>query len=120
MKPFSEWSFTQPGQLKEFAQDQNEENYVRLVRGAVFSPVKPTPLKTDLQLVSVSNDATTDILDLDNNVSDDEQFVKFVAGNLVLPGSLPVAHRYGGHQFGYWADQLGDGRAILLGEYLNM
>jgi len=42
-----------------------------------------------------------------------------VAGSRVLPGSVPMAHRYGGHQFGYWANQLGDGRAILLGEYLN-
>ena len=38
------------------------------------------------------------------------------AGNRVLPGMQPYAARYGGHQFGHWAGQLGDGRAITLGE----
>ncbi|MES2942406.1 MAG: YdiU family protein [Pseudomonadota bacterium] len=37
-------------------------------------------------------------------------------GNTALPGSLPLASVYSGHQFGQWAGQLGDGRAILLGE----
>ncbi len=37
----------------------------------------------------------------------------------VLPGSTPLSHRYGGHQFGYWAGQLGDGRAHMLGEYVS-
>ena len=37
-------------------------------------------------------------------------------GNVVLPGSEPLASVYSGHQFGQWAGQLGDGRAILLGE----
>jgi uncharacterized protein YdiU (UPF0061 family) len=39
-----------------------------------------------------------------------------LAGNRVLPGMEPYAARYGGHQFGHWAGQLGDGRAITLGE----
>ena len=38
------------------------------------------------------------------------------AGNLPLSGSAPLASVYSGHQFGQWAGQLGDGRAILLGE----
>ena len=38
------------------------------------------------------------------------------AGNTLLPGSEPLASVYSGHQFGHWAGQLGDGRAILLGE----
>ncbi len=42
-----------------------------------------------------------------------------VSGNSVQQGSTPLAQRYGGHQFGNWADQLGDGRAHLLGEYIN-
>jgi uncharacterized protein YdiU (UPF0061 family) len=37
-------------------------------------------------------------------------------GNVTLPGSQPLASVYSGHQFGHWAGQLGDGRAILLGE----
>ncbi|MDY0106374.1 MAG: protein adenylyltransferase SelO family protein, partial [Giesbergeria sp.] len=38
------------------------------------------------------------------------------SGNAVLPGSEPLASVYSGHQFGVWAGQLGDGRALLLGE----
>ena len=41
-----------------------------------------------------------------------------LAGNCILPGMQPYAARYGGHQFGQWAGQLGDGRAITLGEVL--
>jgi serine/tyrosine/threonine adenylyltransferase len=44
------------------------------------------------------------------------EFAALVAGNALLPGMEPVAGIYGGHQFGVWAGQLGDGRAILLGE----
>ena len=44
------------------------------------------------------------------------EFASLVAGNALLPGMEPVAGIYGGHQFGVWAGQLGDGRAILLGE----
>jgi uncharacterized protein YdiU (UPF0061 family) len=40
-------------------------------------------------------------------------------GNALLPGMEPFAANYGGHQFGHWAGQLGDGRAITLGELIN-
>jgi uncharacterized protein YdiU (UPF0061 family) len=42
-----------------------------------------------------------------------------MAGNTLAPGSEPYAANYGGHQFGHWAGQLGDGRAITLGEAVN-
>ena len=42
--------------------------------------------------------------------------IEVLTGNRVLPGSRPLASVYSGHQFGVWAGQLGDGRAILLGE----
>jgi uncharacterized protein YdiU (UPF0061 family) len=41
-----------------------------------------------------------------------------LGGNRLLPGMQPYAARYGGHQFGHWAGQLGDGRAITLTEIL--
>ncbi len=44
------------------------------------------------------------------------QALEALSGNLLLPGSQPLASVYSGHQFGQWAGQLGDGRAILLGE----
>ena len=46
----------------------------------------------------------------------DPAFTQMLAGNLVLEGMDPHATVYGGHQFGHWAGQLGDGRAINLGE----
>ena len=45
-----------------------------------------------------------------------QQSLDAMTGNSVLPGSEPLASVYSGHQFGQWAGQLGDGRAILLGE----
>jgi len=56
---------------------------------------------------------------MDPEITEDEEFINWVTGNKILDGSIPLAHRYGGFQFGYWAEQLGDGRAILLGEYIN-
>jgi protein adenylyltransferase len=47
------------------------------------------------------------------------EFAQVVSGNALVPGMDPVAGLYGGHQFGVWAGQLGDGRAILLGEVRN-
>ena len=119
MKTLAEWSFTHPSLLKNFKLDLIQDNYVRRAPQVIFSAVKPTPLETNLQVVATSDDCLTDILDMDPHVAKDELFPHFMSGNKLLPGSDPLAHRYGGYQFGYWADQLGDGRAILLGEYVN-
>ncbi|XP_065338422.1 protein adenylyltransferase SelO-like [Cloeon dipterum] len=118
-KTMSEWSFS-PSTLLSLPLDETEENYVRgYVRNAVFSKVMPTPLEKNLQLVGTSEDALVKILDMDPSIAETAEFVQFVAGNKILPSCTPLAHRYGGHQFGVWASQLGDGRAILLGEYIN-
>ena len=141
MKTLTDWSFCQPNLLMEtFPLDPVKENYVRRVPKCVFSHVTPDPLKTELTIISASDDALENILDLEPGVKSDPKFAQFVAGNILLPGSQPLAHRYGGYQFGrliivfssvkfyfiaifilkgYWADQLGDGRAILLGDYVN-
>jgi uncharacterized protein YdiU (UPF0061 family) len=47
------------------------------------------------------------------------EFAQVFGGNALLPGMDPYAANYGGHQFGHWAGQLGDGRAITLGETLD-
>ena len=61
-----------------------------------------------------------DKLDMDpSEMALDQDFTEWVAGNEVIKGSIPISHRYGGYQFGVWANQLGDGRAIILGEYFN-
>lgn len=117
-KNLDDWNFS-PSKLVEFPFDPISENFVRRnVKKSVFSFVTPTPLSKP-RLVAYSDDALQNILNMDVEITKTEEFAEFVAGNKVLESSNPMAHRYGGHQFGYWAMQLGDGRAILLGEYIN-
>ncbi|KAK2869839.1 hypothetical protein QQF64_022272 [Cirrhinus molitorella] len=99
--------------------DEVDGNFIRTVKGCVFSECNPTPLKEPLTLAAVSQDVLRNILDLNESVIQNEDFVHSVSGGKLFPGSIPLAHRYGGHQFGYWAGQLGDGRAHFLGEYTN-
>jgi uncharacterized protein YdiU (UPF0061 family) len=56
---------------------------------------------------------------MDKSACSCEQFVQVFSGNEMLSGMDPYATCYGGHQFGNWAGQLGDGRAINLGEIVN-
>lgn len=62
------------------------------------------------------SDAVARLLGLDLDWFHSEDALETFAGNRALPGSAPLASVYSGHQFGVWAGQLGDGRAILLGE----
>ena len=105
--------------LEIFPIDTEQRNYVREVRRSIFSAVAPTPFEGTVELVAVSDDALTEILDMSPSIGFTDEFVAVASGNRLLQGSAPLAHRYGGHQFGLWADQLGDGRAHLLGEYVN-
>lgn len=82
-----------------------------------YRKVDPTPLPAPY-LVSVSDDAAL-LLDLDRTETRSERFLNMLAGNLVPPGAEPLAMLYAGHQFGTFVPQLGDGRAILLGEIVN-
>jgi protein adenylyltransferase len=58
-------------------------------------------------------------LDIDHISIDHKLFAQFTSGNLLLDGSDPIASIYAGHQFGHFVPQLGDGRALLLGEIKN-
>lgn len=51
--------------------------------------------------------------------TDDELLANFFTGNQILPGAQPIALAYAGHQFGGFNPQLGDGRAVLLGEVID-
>ena len=84
---------------------------------AFYRRLDPTPLAAPY-LVSVSDDAAA-LLDLDATEIRSEHFLNMLAGNLVPPGAEPLAMNYAGHQFGHFVPQLGDGRAILLGEIVN-
>ena len=62
------------------------------------------------------NQAVARELGLEQSWFESTEALTAFVGNSVLPGSEPLASVYSGHQFGQWAGQLGDGRAILLGE----
>ena len=88
-------------------------NSRRHVRNASYTRVAPTPVRAPRLLAW--SDALGEQLGLARPSS---LAVDALAGNRVLPGMEPYAARYGGHQFGHWAGQLGDGRAITLGELI--
>ena len=81
---------------------------------AFFTPVNAAPLR-DVHWVSRS-DALAHSLGLPDDWWQSNTSLQALAGNEVLPGSQPLASVYSGHQFGVWAGQLGDGRALWLGE----
>jgi uncharacterized protein YdiU (UPF0061 family) len=81
---------------------------------AFYTRLMPTPVPAPY-LVCASASAAA-LIDLDPAEFDTEDFIQAFAGNRVLPGSTPLSAVYSGHQFGVWAGQLGDGRAILLGD----
>lgn len=86
--------------------------------GPEFSrEVKPRGLR-GVRLLHLSR-AGCELLDLDPASIDAEGAAAYFTGNQILPGAKPVAAVYSGHQFGMWAGQLGDGRAMLLGEVQN-
>jgi uncharacterized protein YdiU (UPF0061 family) len=58
-------------------------------------------------------------LGLDADVLDSETGARIFAGNEIPPGAAPLAQAYAGHQFGGFVPQLGDGRALLLGEVID-
>src|SRR5439155_11350344 len=88
-------------------------NVPRQVSGAAYTLVEPTPVAAPKLLAW--SDALGEFLGLSRPSA---QAVEALAGNRVLPGMQPYAARYGGHQFGHWAGQLGDGRAITLAEII--
>lgn len=97
--------------------DPESGNFRRQVASACYSRVKPTPV-TEPRLVAWSAEAAA-LLDLPSTVDESGLFASVFGGNRVLEGMDPIATCYGGHQFGNWAGQLGDGRAINLGEVVN-
>ncbi len=93
-----------------------DNSYARLP--ALFHHrVEPTSLPATV--LAAFNPDAADLIDLDPAEAGRRELVDFLAGNIMLPGTDPVAALYAGHQFGVWVPQLGDGRAILLGEVVN-
>src|ERR1051325_8202818 len=88
-------------------------NMPRQVANACYTRVEPTPV-AEPRLLAWS-DALGELLGL---ARPGAEAVQVLGGNRVLAGMEPYAARYGGHQFGHWAGQLGDGRAITLAEII--
>jgi uncharacterized protein YdiU (UPF0061 family) len=103
--------------IRELPADPDTANNRRQVIGACYSHVLPTPVAKP-QLVAYSKEVA-ELLDLTAEACESEDFIEVFAGNRLAAGMEPYATCYGGHQFGYWAGQLGDGRAINLGEVIN-
>ena len=85
---------------------------------AFYSRVLPTPFTSPARLLHFNVHAAQ-LLDLDPAVKDDPRFVEIFSGRQQLAGMDPIAMLYAGHQFGHDVPQLGDGRAIVLGEARN-
>ncbi len=78
-----------------------------------FERINPVPVK-DPQLIIFNNDLGRS-LGIDQKINKKE-LANIFSGNEILKGSSPIALAYAGHQFGNFVNQLGDGRAVLLGE----
>ena len=86
----------------------------REVLGAMWSRVQPTKVASP-ELLHWSPQLAAE-LGLEPALFETGDAAAVLAGNALWPGMAPYAANYGGHQFGHWAGQLGDGRAIVLGE----
>jgi len=97
--------------------DPEEGARVRQVHHAAWSRVEPTPVAAP-RVVAHSVEMAA-LLGIDAATIASPAFAEVMGGNALAEGMQPYAANYGGHQFGHWAGQLGDGRAITLGESVN-
>jgi uncharacterized protein YdiU (UPF0061 family) len=105
---------------REMPADPRSDNRPRGVRGALYSRVSPAAVRAP-SMLAWSRDVAQ-MLDLGSaELAPDaaQSWAKVLSGNEPLQGMEPIATRYGGHQFGHWAGQLGDGRAMTLGEVVT-
>ncbi|MDO1527816.1 YdiU family protein [Fulvimonas sp. R45] len=103
--------------LRELPGDPETGPRLRQVHGALYSRVEPTPVPAPRVLAW--SDELAAALGLGPGELAGGDFARVFGGNALSPGMQPWAANYGGHQFGVWAGQLGDGRAISLGEVVD-
>lgn len=101
----------------ELPGDTDRSNRRRQVLGAAWSAAEPTPV-ADPRLLAHAPEVAALVGIAEHEVTS-PAFARVFGGNQLLPGMTPYAACYGGHQFGNWAGQLGDGRAMSLGEVVN-
>src|SRR3954471_22275836 len=102
--------------VRDLPGDPVSSNVPRQVRNACYTRVEPTPVAAP-RLLAWSDDLAQ-ALGISPPEKNNTLIAQVLGGNRVLPGMQPYAARYGGHQFGHWAGQLGDGRAITLAEFI--
>lgn len=95
----------------------NFDNHFEKLGSDFFARALPTPLKNQ-KIVTVSKSAAA-LLDLDSTAVKNKNFLAAISGKNPHPKFSYLAQIYGGHQFGHYAGQLGDGRAILLAQLKN-
>ena len=95
----------------------NFDNTFARLPDTFHSRLNPVPLPSPY-LISFNAHAAA-LIDLDADQAFRPDFAEYFIGNRLLPGSEPLAMLYAGHQFGQFVPQLGDGRALLLGEIKN-
>ena len=101
----------------ELPADTDETNEIRQVRNACFSYVNPR-IPSQPQLIHYSEEVL-EILEISKKEAQTAAFTNIFSGKEILPNTRPYSMSYAGHQFGNWAGQLGDGRAIILAEIEN-
>ena len=101
---------------RHLPQDNNHGGEPRQVQAA-FAFVETTPVRKP-QVIAFSTEVAS-LLDLDVSEFSSNETAAIFAGNKIIKNMHPYAVNYGGHQFGHWAGQLGDGRAITLCEIIN-
>lgn len=106
-EPISEWT----------SQEIARARQPRQVHGACYSHAWPV-VPSAPRLLSVASEVSS-LIGLTPEETQSEWFLDAFSGKKLLPQMQPFAMCYGGHQFGHWAGQLGDGRAINLGEVLS-
>ncbi len=102
---------------RELPADPETSHETRQVTNSCYSRVQPVKAGAP-ELVAFSREMAEEV-GLSSELCESEEFVEVFSGNKVLSGMDPYATCYGGHQFGSWAGQLGDGRVINLGEIVN-
>ncbi len=103
--------------IRELPGDLEIGARLRQVHGALWSSVEPEPVAAP-RLIAYSRE-TAAMLGISEAEIATPAFAQVFGGNALSEGMQPYAANYGGHQFGHWAGQLGDGRAISLGETVN-
>jgi len=116
LRPFEQLSFDDLF-VRSHAADPGNHNVPRQVPGAAYSRVAPTPVAAPRLLAW--SEVLGESLGIARPAPGSSTVAEVLGGTRVLPGMQPYAARYGGHQFGQWAGQLGDGRAITLGEIFD-